>query len=178
MKAIFLLQALVLLNLFNTEVRAGKVDGWAPMLAAQIQVESAWRPDVSSPYAHGLAQFTKPTYGDVAPLTVASCADVSIFDPSCSIRAQIVYMRKLLYRYRYSASVKDQWAFAWAAYNGGAGWISREKRRCKQATDCDPRRYWNHVERHCIRAQWACKENRSYPRKILKAMARSEKRQL
>ena len=174
MKLTFLLQVVLLLNIFNTEVKSAQVEGWSAMLSAQIQVESAWRPNVSSPYAHGLAQFTPPTYGDIAPLTVASCADTSIFDPACSIRSQIVYMRKLLSRYRDSASLKDQWAFAWAAYNGGMGWIQREKRKCLQATGCNPKRYWGHVERYCIRAKWACEENRSYPRKILRAMGKQK----
>lgn len=32
---------------------------------------------------------------------------------------------------------------------------------------CDNRRWFGHVERVCLRADWACKENRSYPNLVL-----------
>ena len=138
-----------------------------PRFAAQIAVESNWQPQARSRYAAGLAQFTPPTWSDIAPLTRPSCAGVPETDPACSVRAQLLYMRRLLARYRVSASDAYRWAFAWAAYNGGPGWISREKARCRRTPSCRPERWWGQVERHCLRAAWACRENRAYPRKIL-----------
>ncbi len=142
-------------------------------LAAQISVESAWRPNACSQYACGLAQFTAPTWDDISPYTKPSCEGVDYRDPACSIRSQIVYMRRLLYRYRGSASRTDQWAMAWAAYNGGPGWIDKERRRCRSVAGCDPTQYFQHVQDECIRAEWACRENTAYPGKILRAMDRA-----
>ena len=143
------------------------LDPFESRFRAQIQVESAWRPEARSKYAARLAQFTPATWSDIAPYTDPSCAGTPETDPACSIRSQIVYMRRLLIRYSDSATPEDQWAFASAAYNGGPGWISREKARCAAAPDCEPRRWWGHVELHCLRAAWACRENRAYPQKIV-----------
>ena len=150
-----------------TEVERAGVPTWTEELAAQITVESAWQPQARSPYAVGLTQFTPATWQAVAPTTDPPCAGVAPTEPACAIRAQIVYMRRLLARYRTAATVDDRWAFAWAAYNGGPGWIAREQRRCRQRPTCDPARWWRHVERHCLRASWACRENRAYPGRIL-----------
>lgn len=164
-----LTQTVALLAIFGAEIDRAGVTPWTPQLRAQITVESAWRPDVCSRFACGLAQFTPATWGDIAPLTRPSCADQQETDPACSIRAQIVYMQRLLRRYTDSER-RDQWAFAWAAYNGGAGWISREKRQCRKRPGCDPARWYANVADQCIRAAWACRENRAYPRKIERAM--------
>ena len=155
--------------IFEAELDRSNLDRFAPQLAAQVQVESAWRPEARSKYAAGLAQFTPPTWGDVAPATVPSCADQPETDPACSLRAQHLYMRQLM-RLFGDSPARDRWAFTWASYNGGYGWIRREKYRCSLAVGCDPRRWWGHVARHCIRADWACTENRAYPDKILRAM--------
>ena len=168
-----LLQPTALFSIFTVEVEQAGVQAWSGQLAAQIQVESAWRPNARSKYAAGLAQFTSATWSDIAPLTDPSCAGEPETDPPCSIRSQIVYMKRLLSRYKYSATVSDRWAFAWAAYNGGAGWITREKSKCKRKPSCNPSRWWRNVERHCLRAGWACTENRAYPKKILAHLPRS-----
>jgi len=125
-------------------------------LAAQIQVESHWRPGVSSKYAHGLAQFTPDTWTDWAP---SDCTD--IFDPECSIRAQIRYMTRLRSKY---GNFHD----SWRAYNGGPGWINREIRLCRATRGCDPR-VSGHLEKLCRaagRSASSCRENIAYPRKI------------
>ena len=98
-----------------------------------------------------------------APLTTPSCAEQPETDPACSIRAQIVYDTKLMRRYRRAATPRDRWAFTLAAYNGGPGWISREKRRCQRAPGCAPARWFGHVERHCLRAAWACRREPRLP---------------
>ena len=159
----------ILQPIFEAELERSNLNQFAPQFAAQVQTESAWRPDAHSKYAAGLAQFTPPTWGDIAPATVPSCAGQPEIDPTCSLRAQNLYMLRLLRKFGDSPPA-DKWAFAWASYNGGYGWIRREKYNCKMAVGCDPRRWWGHVARQCIRADWACKENRAYPDKILRAM--------
>ena len=162
---------IALLLIFTAEVERAKVPHWESQLKAQIQVESAWRPNARSAYAAGLAQFTPPTWGDVAPYTKPSCAGVPETDPACSIRAQIRYMKQLLDRYQMRAlSEYEQWAFAWVAYNHGMGWVDKEIRRCKRSPNCTASIWFDHVERKCLTALWACEESRNYPKKIIKAM--------
>ena len=119
-----------------------------------------------------LAQFTPPTWGDIAPLTNPSCAEVDYRDPACSVRSQIVYMRRLLRRYDYASTIRDRWQFAWAAYNRGPGWVNREARKCKSIIGCDHTIWDDNVDEICLRAAWACKEGKAYPKKILRAMRR------
>ena len=155
-----------LLTIFNAEMKRAVVVCEARVYyISQIWTESAWRPEARSRFAAGLAQFTPPTWGDIAPRTAPSCAGVPETDPACSIRAQVVYMRVLR---RPFVGLDDAWAFAQAGYNGGAGWIRRERRICAALPFCDPRRWWGHVEEQCHpdRADWACEENREYPRRI------------
>ena len=132
---------------FTQEVERAGVVAWAPRLAAQIQVESAWDASARSQYAAGLAQFTPATWADIAPHTQPSCGDAPPTDPACSIRAQIVYMSRLTHRHRYDLEI---WPLSWAAYNGGPGWIRREKARCRLQDGCNPTRWYGHVERHCL----------------------------
>ena len=167
-----LLQTLALLSVFNAEVKAADVEEWTNQLHAQITVESAWRPNACSIYACGLAQFTLPTWGDIAPLTNPSCAEIDYKDPECSVRSQIVYMKRLLRRYDDADSFRDRWIFAWAAYNGGPGHISKEKRKCRAIIGCDPGKWEDNVKDICDRADWACDENRQYPDKIIREMRR------
>ena len=158
-----------LLSIFLAEVKSANVEQWTNQFHAQITVESAWRPDACSIYACGLAQFTLPTWGDISPLTQPSCKGVDYKDPACSVRSQIVYIKRLLRKYN-TNSKRDKWQFAWAAYNGGPGWINREVRKCRGIMGCNPTVWTDNIEDICFRAAWACKENRAYPKKILRAM--------
>lgn len=140
------------------------LDAPVATFAAQIHQESGWRPDVSSAYAHGLAQFTPATadwigglYSDVGP------ADP--FNPAWALRALVRY-DKHLYDRNTAATECDRWAFTLSAYNGGQGWVNRD-RKLAAANGADPQRWWGHVEHHSPRAKWAFTENRGYPRRIL-----------
>lgn len=131
---------------------------------AQVHQESAWKPDARSRFAAGLAQFTPGTadwIGGVYP----DLAHRAPLDPRWALRALVRYDRWLWDRLD-AASACDRMAFTLAGYNGGLGWIAREK-RAAASVGADPDRWWAQVERHCLRAEWACRENRDYPRKIL-----------
>jgi len=130
-------------------------------IAAQVQVESSWRPDARSRYASGLAQFTAAAWQDWSPRTDPSCAGEQPTDPACAVRAQLQYMGPLL---RACPPAHT----AWRAYNGGPGWIRRERRACANVPGCDPRQPL-HLERMCRavgRSAAACRENLAYPRRI------------
>ena len=162
----------LLLAILLTEVSAASVEDWTNQVHAQVITESACRPNACSTYACGLAQFTLPTWGDISPLTRPSCEGTDYRDPACSVRSQIVYMRRLLRRYKDVPSNRDRWMFAWAAYNRGPGWVSKEARKCKSIIGCDSRVWIDNVENICLRAKWACIEGKAYPKKVLMAMGR------
>ena len=160
-----LAQSVALLTIFNAETSRAGIEKHSETwwhLYYQIKVESAWNPIAQSRYAMGLAQFTPPTAKWIFPKV--GCNPVEdLFDPSCQVRAQTWYMKWLLQRY---AGREDPLAFAEAGYNGGAGWIDKELVRCRLLPWCRSNQWWEHVEKVCIRAPWACEENRGYPRKI------------
>lgn len=138
-------------------------------MAAQIHQESHWRPQARSPYAMGLTQFTPAT----AKWLPQVCPDVGppdVWSPSWSISAHACYMawlHKRVPRFRYAGPLSDcsRWAFAQRAYNGGEGWLQRE-RLLAQSRGADAND-WQAVSPHRIRASWAWKENTEYPHRIL-----------
>jgi soluble lytic murein transglycosylase-like protein len=135
------------------------------LLAAQLHQESHWRTDARSPYAQGLAQFTPAT----AAWIPGVCADLgppNVWDARWSIRAQACYMRHLHRQLADAATPCDRWAMTLSAYNGGLGWLSRD-RRLASDKGSDPARWFDHVEQYSKRAAWAIRENRDYPRRIL-----------
>ena len=53
-----------------------------------------------------------------------------------------------------------------SSYNGGLGWLKKDI-KLASSKGKNPELWWNNVELHSSRADWAIKENRSYPKKIL-----------
>lgn len=132
--------------------------------AGQIHQESAWRADARSAYAMGLAQFTPATadwIGEMFP----DLAERQPYNPAWALRALVRYDRWLWERLT-GATACDRMAFALAAYNGGLGWVQRERRAAREAGTASDR-WFGAVALHCLRARWACAENRDYPAKIL-----------
>lgn len=138
-------------------------------MAAQIHQESHWRATAKSPYAMGLTQFTPAT----AKWLPSVCPDVGppdLWNPTWSISAHACYMAWLYNRvpaFRYAGVMTpcSRWAFAQRAYNGGEGWLQRERLVAQRASaDAND---WHAVEAHRARAEWAWKENIDYPRRIL-----------
>lgn len=150
---------------------------WAdPSVAfGQIHQESRFKPDARSKYAAGLAQFTPPTAADMQRWYPAELREVCAeaggcpLSPGWAIRSLCLYDRRLWLAVADTADV-DRWAFVLAGYNGGAGWLVKE-RRAAAAQGLDPNQWWGQVEGVCLRAAWACAENRDYPRRILLAHA-------
>jgi hypothetical protein len=137
-------------------------------MAAQIHQESAWNERARSPYAHGLTQFTPAT----ANWLPAVCPQIGTPDPwnaNWALAAQACYMGWLYDRVpRLPGSALlpcTRWAFALRAYNGGEGWLLRE-RRAAAAQGADPND-WHAMAPYRVRARWAHKENTEYPQRIL-----------
>lgn len=136
------------------------------LLAAQIHVESRWNERAVSPAgAEGLAQFMPATAAwlpQVAPHT----REPLPFNPGWALRAMCAYDSHLLQRIPNAPRLYDRWAFALSGYNGGLGWVNRD-RTLALASGYDPARYWDHTEKvNAGRRASAFRENREYPRRI------------
>lgn len=165
---------------YRAEVTESALETFGPgapiaTLAAQLHQESAWRSDaVSWAGARGLAQFMPATADDMAR-RYAACSPANPFDPSWAIRCRDRYLYSLLRALRplnHSALEHcDRWAFALRAYNGGLGWINRDRRRSHAAgADADD---WRVVALYNDgRRESAHRENREYPERIFALDAR------
>ena len=122
----------------------------AAMFGAQIQTESGWRPNAHSVYATGLAQFIPSTAAAMARRYPLELGLSGPLNPEWSIRALVRYDRDL----RQSIEARtdcDRWAFTLSAYNGGPGWISRDRGLCRQHRGCDEFSWWGNVDRFTSR---------------------------
>lgn len=145
------------------------LDAPVALFAAQIHQESSWRNAARSSHAEGLAQFTPATAEWIAG-HYPDLGEAMPYSPTWAMRAMLRYNRHIKARVKpwYARHVPecDRWAFALAGYNGGPGWISRD-RRLAESSGLDPDRWWRHVEHCSARADWAFEENRQYVRRIL-----------
>ena len=141
------------------------LDGFPATFAAQIQQESACKPDaVSRVGAQGLAQFMPSTaewFGneimkeEPAPL-----------DPDWAIRAMVQYNRFLWVRVN-AADTCNRAAKMLSAYNGGLGWIKRDE-KLATSKGLDKDLWFGNVETvNSGRSAANFKENRGYPRRIM-----------
>ena len=135
------------------------------LLASQIHQESAWRADVSSPYADGLTQFTPSTAKWITEV-YPELEEPRVFNPKWAIRAMVKYDKHLFNNFDDAASACHRWAFTLSAYNGGYSWVRKDQKIADREGD-DPSKWWDNVEKYSNRADWAFEENRDYPRKIL-----------
>lgn len=135
--------------------------------AAQIHQESGWRPDAKSPVgATGLAQFMPKTADWISGLFIA-LQDNQPSNPAWAIRALVEYDRWLYERVPPSLSHCERMAFVLSAYNGGLGWLQKDVALTRER-GANPKLWFGHVEMHNSgRADWAFKENRGYPNRIL-----------
>ena len=142
------------------------MDAPVSVLAAQIHTESGWNNEARSPVgAQGLAQFMPSTAAwlpEVAPET----GKPAPFNPGWSLRALCIYDRWLWER-NDGASDYERMAFTLSAYNGGQGWVNRDRKLARQR-GLDAARWFGAVATvNAGRSTAAWKENRNYPRRIL-----------
>lgn len=135
-------------------------------LAGLVHQESRWRSDATSPVgAQGLTQFMPDTTTWIASL-YPDLADAQPFDPRWAIRAMVQYTVWLNARIQ-AAGPCEQWAFVLSAYNGGLGWVYRDK-RLASAKGAEPLAWFDSVERfNAGRSAANFRENRHYPSLIL-----------
>lgn len=148
------------------------LDAPVARLAAQIHQESRWRPDAASKFAQGLAQFT-PSTAAWLPEVCPQLGGFDRWDPGQAIRGLACYDAWLYRRVKPIGNTPlsecTRWHFTLRAYNGGEGWLARERRlalTANQVPKADPND-WSQVARFRARATWALRENLGYPQRII-----------
>ncbi|MDF7669867.1 transglycosylase SLT domain-containing protein [Orbaceae bacterium ESL0721] len=138
------------------------------LFAAQIHQESRWKTDAKSPVgAQGLAQFMPATAKWIADTYPKMLGSNQPYNPSWALRALVQYDDWLYQRINNTATTCDRWAFTLSAYNGGLGWVNRDRNRTAREQK-DMTHYWGVVENiNDGRKPINFKENRDYPIKII-----------
>lgn len=142
------------------------MDAPVAVFAAQIHTESWWRNDtVSHVGAQGLAQFM-PATAKWLPTVAPKTGRPAPFNPAWSLRACVTYDRWLWERVP-GHDDRERMAFALSAYNGGLGWVDRDRKKAR-GLGLDDRVWFGAVENvNAGRGKAAFRENRNYPRLIL-----------
>lgn len=139
------------------------------LFAAQIHQESSWQSTAQSPYAQGLSQFTPATAQWISEI-YPDLGHAAPYSPGWAMRALLRYNRHIHQRVKpwHERDVPhcDHWGFVLSGYNGGPGWIARD-RRLAEAAGQHPDRWWHHTEQYSARGPAAMQENRHYVRRIL-----------
>ena len=138
--------------------------------AAQVHQESRWRANAASPVgAQGMAQFMPATAADMAKRYPAELRPANPHNPRWAFRAQAQYM-KSLYDGRGAHGAVDsceRMAFAAASYNGGEGWVIRDRALAKQLGRDSTLFFRGAQSVNAGRSAEAKKENAAYPARIL-----------
>ena len=81
--------------------------------------------------------------------------------PDLQLRALVFMSRDNYQGLRTVADSGERLAFADAAYNGGFGGMSNDRRACNMKTGCNPQRWFGHVEVTCTKSRAALYGTRS-----------------
>lgn len=82
--------------------------------------------------------------------------------PRLQLRAIVLKVKdNFIYYKPYSSNIDEALAFADASYNGGIGGLDNERRACKLAAWCDHTKWFDNVEKLCLKSQVALYGNRS-----------------
>lgn len=144
------------------------VDGPVAAFAAQVHQESRWRFNAKSPVgAQGLGQVMPSTATWLAQMFPDTLGKVEPYNPAWSLMALVSYDRWLADRIT-ARNACEQHAMVLSSYNGGLGWLIRD-RKLASAKGADSLTWFGSVERfNAGRSLAAFRENRGYPRLILK----------
>jgi soluble lytic murein transglycosylase-like protein len=142
-------------------------DAPIPLLAGQIHQESRWNPNARSKFACGLSQFTPETAEWISATYKVDVGPGTCTDPAWSLRAHAAYMRYLQTRQSLQGATScDTWRFALWGYNGGPGWVTRDKALTAKLGG-NPSVASVVAGVNAGRAEGFFKENRGYDRAIL-----------
>lgn len=144
------------------------LDAPVATFAAQVHQESRWRFNAKSPVgAQGLGQVMPTTAVWLAELFPDTLGNVEPYNPTWSLMALVSYDRWLADRIK-GRDGCERHAMVLSSYNGGLGWLIRD-RKLASAQGADPLVWFGSIERfNAGRSVAAFRENRGYPRLILK----------
>lgn len=145
-------------------------------IAAQLHQESGYNPAARSYVgATGLGQFMPGTAADMAA-RYPECRPADPLSATWAIRCAILYdlelYRSPLPRAGDELTACTRWAFALSSYNGGAGWLSRDRTLAAKAGR-NPDRWQGNVDGYSARSAAAKRENRGYIDRIMVQIAPS-----
>ena len=146
------------------------LDAPVASLAAQVHQESGWNCAARSWVgAQGCAQFMPATAADLGKRYQAALYPPNPHNPRWAFRAQAQYMRDLYVGRGASGAANDceRFAFALAGYNGGEGWVIRDRKKA-ELTGKRSGLYFGSAElANAGRREDMKRENADYPRRIL-----------
>lgn len=151
---------------------------WGPgapiaTLAAQIHQESNWNINARSQVgAGGLAQFMPATAEDAAKRWPNICKPANPFNPQWAFNCRDHYLKSLVSGNHAEHTTEcDEWVFGLRAYNGGGGWVARDRKLTFiSGYNADD---WHTVQGfNAGRSFAAFKENTEYPVRIFRLEAR------
>lgn len=153
-------------TLIRTAHAVWGLDAPVAVFAGQIHAESRWNPNAKSHVgAQGLAQFM-PSTAAWLPTVAPETGEPLPYNPGWAIRALVTYD---LWLWKRVAATNDyeRMAFTLSAYNGGLGWVNRDK-RFAESKGLNSRRWFGHVATvNAGRSAANFRENRNYPDFIL-----------
>lgn len=148
---------------------------WGPnanvaLFAGQFHQESGWNNEAKSYVgAKGLGQFMPGTAVEVHN-RYPDLKALPMYSPLWSVKALFLYDRQLYDAIKpmQKPMIHDcsRYAMMLSAYNGGLGWLNRDRRLTVQMGK-NPDIWWDNVDQYSKRAGWAIKENRDYPVRIM-----------
>lgn len=133
------------------------------------QITRAWSDDGGTRF-DTLAELRSrhPALADWSWANVYERADLQL-------RAVVLFSRDLWRRLPTIADPVQRLAMTDAAYNGGIGRVTSDRRACAITPGCDPGQWWGHVERTCTAgrtplygARSACDINRAHVHDVIK----------
>ncbi|MBZ0158381.1 MAG: hypothetical protein K8I29_19460 [Alphaproteobacteria bacterium] len=155
------------------EHRAAWPESDIGVLASQVAHESAWREaarrvEKSGVVSYGLLQVLDVTLKDMQKrhASLRGIEPVQMLQARWGIRAGIFYDREMWRLCFFAADETERYAMMLAAYNGGYGWLLRDRKLAEQKGH-DKNRWFGHVELFSQRSREAFRINRRYPASIL-----------
>jgi|APHM01.1.fsa_nt_gi Predicted soluble lytic transglycosylase fused to an ABC-type amino acid-binding protein len=139
------------------------LDGPVALHGALIHQESSWDAEAESPVgARGLAQLMPRTEEHVEELDPL-LDEIDALDPRQAIRAAAQYTAWV---HDYVTPSEAPWAMTLSGYNGGVGWVQRDRELAAEH-GADPDRWWCNVAEYTERSEVAERENRHYVERIM-----------
>lgn len=81
--------------------------------------------------------------------------------PDLQMRAGLLKLKGLFSNFSKVTDTENALAFTDAAFNGGEGGVNNERRACQISSSCNPKIWFDNVERFCLKSKAALYGNRN-----------------